>query len=323
MQNAVTMTSNHAHDPIALPEILTMAEALGAGMTADQVRQRVRSGRWSALGSGTYSRTFPAANDLDSFTQHRLLHVKLAVARALKVSGSVIAFGSAAMLHQFPLITGTPKQVELLVPHGAWTGTRTGTRHRAGNLASTEVWQLRAPVTSPLRTWLDIARTHDFADAICSGDAALRSKLFTVEELDTALPRTDIRGGLRVHRASRQLNMLRESALESLSWVKFLDWDVKLPTCQFQVSDRSGRFIARVDFCWEDEMVIGEADGRIKYTSKGSLYEEKLREDRLRELGFEVIRWGWSDAQGPAAMLKHKITTALVRTPYTSRARAI
>ena len=323
MQNAVTMTSSHARDPISLPEIFTMAEALGTGLTADQVRQRVRSGRWTALGSGTYSRTFPAAHDLDPFTRHRQLHVKLAIARALKVSGSVIAFGSAAMLHKIPLITGPPTQVELLVPHGAWTGTRTGTRHRAGDLAPTEIWQLRAPVTSWLRTWLDIARTHNFADAICSGDAALRSKLFTVEELDSALPGANIRGGLRVHRASRQLSMLRESALESLSWVKFVDWDIKLPTCQFQVSDGRGRFVARVDFCWESEMVIGEADGRIKYTSKDSLYHEKLREDRLRELGFEVIRWGWNDAQGTATMLKNKIATALARTQYTSQARAI
>lgn len=313
------MTWDNSNDSISLPEIFTMAEALTAGMTADQVRQRVRSGRWSALGSGIYSRDFPSTNNLDPFIKRRLLHVQLAVARALKISGSVIAFGSAAMLHQLPLVTGPPKQVELLVPHGTWTGTRTGTRYRAGNLQHDEVWQLRAPVTSPLRTWLDIARTHNFADAICCGDAALRSGLFTVAALDTALPSKEIRGSSRVHHASRHLNMLRESALESLSWVRFLDWDMELPTCQFQVSDSGGRLVARVDFCWEDKMVIGEADGRVKYTTKESLYQEKLREDRLRELGFEVIRWSWSDLQEPVAVLKRRISTALTRSHRTLR----
>ena len=319
MLNAVTMTLDNSNDSISLPEIFTMSEAVAAGMTADQVRQRVRSGRWAALGSGTYSRSLPPADDLDPFAQRRNLHVQLAVARALKVSGSVIAFGSAAMLHQLPLVTGTPQNVELLVPPGAWTGTRTGTRYRSGALAPTEISHLPAPVTTPLRTWLDIARSHPFADAICCGDAALHSGLFTVAALDAALPSTDIRGSSRVHRASRHLNMLRESALESLSWVRFLDWDIELPTCQFQVTDRGGRFVARVDFCWEDKMVIGEADGRLKYTNKESLYQEKLREDRLRELGFEVIRWSWSDLLEPAAVLKRRISTALTPSHHTLR----
>jgi hypothetical protein len=63
------------------------------------------------------------------------------------------------------------------------------------------------------------------------------------------------------------------------------------------------------DFEWDD--VFGEFDGYAKYTRDeythgreiGEIvWQEKLREDRLRETGRRVCRWTWDVARSPAAL---------------------
>ena len=51
--------------------------------------------------------------------------------------------------------------------------------------------------------------------------------------------------------------------------------------------------------------MVVEFDGAVKYqTGDGSvLFREKQREDRLRELGFEVVRVIWSELDRPAEVI--------------------
>lgn len=67
----------------------------------------------------------------------------------------------------------------------------------------------------------------------------------------------------------------------------------------------------RVDFCWEEERIIGEFDGRVKYfdsdTLRGRdpravLSDEKDREDALRHAGWRVVRWTWADLDRSALL---------------------
>lgn len=52
----------------------------------------------------------------------------------------------------------------------------------------------------------------------------------------------------------------------------------------------------RGDFLWRDAHTIGWADGAVKYTSRADLMAEKWQVERLENLGFEVVRWGWDEA---------------------------
>lgn len=51
-------------------------------------------------------------------------------------------------------------------------------------------------------------------------------------------------------------------------------------------------------------MVI-EFDGLVKYAGSGAdaLIAEKRREDRLRDLGYEVVRVTWADLAHPAELV--------------------
>jgi hypothetical protein len=76
------------------------------------------------------------------------------------------------------------------------------------------------------------------------------------------------------------------------------------PELQRSFSDARGR-IGYVDFAWPDFRIIGEADGDAKYldaalrgrrTAERVVLDEKIREDRLRALGWTVVRWRWPAA---------------------------
>ena len=83
---------------------------------------------------------------------------------------------------------------------------------------------------------------------------------------------------------------------------------------QFEVRD--GSFTARVDLRLQDHPVVLEFDGLVKYrraaaadgwrSGRDELVAEKVREDRLRALGFSVIRVTWHDLDDPVA-LAHRI----------------
>ena len=84
------------------------------------------------------------------------------------------------------------------------------------------------------------------------------------------------------------------------------------PEPQFRVCDSAGRFVGRCDSGWKDQRVLGEFDGKKKYGELGlqrgqspeyALFEEKQREDRLRDLGWQVVRWVWADLYTPAQLL--------------------
>jgi hypothetical protein len=57
-----------------------------------------------------------------------------------------------------------------------------------------------------------------------------------------------------------------------------------------------------VDFYWPELGVVGEADGRGKYTDD-ALWKEKLRHEALMDRGLVVERWGWSVARRPAVLV--------------------
>ncbi len=212
-----------------------------------------------------------------------------------------MAFESAAICLGYPLVSGTPTEVTLVVPPGAWTGRRAGIHFRSGLVSAPDVVGRGVPVTSPERTWTDLARTASLADALCVGDAALASGAITLHELRRRLDGlVGVRGVRRAYRALGLISGVRESPLESESFAYFVEHRVPLPTCQVTIRSRDGRFLGRVDVLWEEARLVGEADGRMKYGDAEAVYAEKRREDEIRAEGYGFIRWGKADLQTSA-----------------------
>lgn len=99
-------------------------------------------------------------------------------------------------------------------------------------------------------------------------------------------------GLARAERALQLLDGTRETVLESASYAYFVEQRLPRPRMQVTIDDDQG-LVGRVDFLWDElpsgRRVVGESDGAVKYATQGEAYREKLREDRLRAKGYEVV----------------------------------
>ena len=280
-----------------LPVLFSASQALAAGLTRGQIQQRLRSGRWVRLATGSYRRSdwapgFPA----DEHARARLNHAHRAIAAVRRNPGCVIGFQSAAVLHQMPLYSRLPTSVVLIAPPGHWSGGRDGLLIRCAALRPMDVTGGAVPLTTPARTWLDVSRTLTLADGLAAGDGGLRRGVLQLPAVSrTLLGIEGTRGCRKAALAAEHLSGVRETALESGSWAYFVEHRLPLPRMQVEFRGDDGRHVGRVDFYWDEARLVGECDGRMKYTGPDANYQEKRREDGLRELGLGVTRWGWTD----------------------------
>ena len=125
----------------------------------------------------------------------------------------------------------------------------------------------------------------------------LHNKVFSKEELLAELKRNArIKGCVRLERIIRFATDKCESPLETTAWIAIYKAGFVLPQQQVKISIGQGKS-ARVDMYWEfgGRKIILELDGRVKYDDGRVLYDEKIREDKLRVMGYEVIRCVWED----------------------------
>ena len=81
---------------------------------------------------------------------------------------------------------------------------------------------------------------------------------------------------------------------------------VEPPELQWRVTDARG-FVGFGDFWFPEARALGEVDGLTKYldpqfAARGAalkVYEEKVREDRLRACVDRLARWGWTESRDP------------------------
>lgn len=309
------MPALHAPDP-ALPPLFGLATALAAGMTRDQVRQRVRSGKWQRMGRGWYLRR-ETLDEPDPHLASRRLHQLRSVAAARRVPGSTVCGPSAAILHGLPVLE-VPNEVHLIAPPGGWTGHRAGMRLHEWVLPDHHLDVAPLRLTTLPRSWVDLARANGVIGAVVAGDHILRADAATRVDLARAI--AELAGSQLLGHARTALGLLeprRESPLESASGCYFHQHDVPPPQWQVDLFDTDG-FIGRADCTWDGTRLVGEADGRFKYLAPDDLYREKRREDRIRATGRYVIRWGWTDLQ--TDRLAQRILAAL-ENPTRSVAR--
>lgn len=283
-------------------------EALEAGVSAAELRRRRRSGEVIALRKGTYV-------ERAVFEQSTLADVLAVAGPQREIAESAVCLESAAQFHGFDLLGKSPKRLALTRPAGPrrtpWDSD--GLRVLAAALPAEHVVDIGGvQVTSGARTVVDIARRRPFRAAVVVADSALRRGV-TREELEAVL--RDCRGWPGVRRAAEVVRFAdgrAENPLESVGRVMMRNEGLPAPELQVDVYDEDGEFIARVDFLVREHRAIGEADGRRKYTDPQVLWDEKVREDRLRDQGYEMVRFGWDDAlhRGPRTAARFKAAFA-------------
>jgi hypothetical protein len=233
------------------------------------------------------------------------------VAERLVTGRDVVAVRrTAALAHGLPVL-GRPSRLEL----AERKQDRPDHHGTARWITESEVEHLHgAAVTSPARTAVDVARSG-FAAGVVTADAVLRRGTDRAElELAVDVSRR-WPGRLTAQRVAVFADPLAETALESLGRARFEEVLLALGELQVWLGDEGGPF-ARVDHCWREQRTVAEADGALKYTGPPALFEEKRREDRLREAGWEVVRYTWDEV-----LRTPEVAVARVRRAFARAAR--
>ncbi|WP_135141774.1 type IV toxin-antitoxin system AbiEi family antitoxin domain-containing protein [Geodermatophilus sp. DF01_2] len=282
--------------------MLRRSDALADGMSDDELSRMVRRGELARLQRGTYLQD---AATLSGTARHSA--IVAATVAGLRVS-AVVSHVSAAVLHGLPLWNVRLDRVHVIrQPPANGSGTRRVHLHVA-RLSDEEVTVVAGvAVTDLTRTTVDVARSLPFEQAVVIADAALATEKRTREQLRACLSGMGAIPGAR--RAAHVVSFAdgrSESVGESRSRVLMRRLGLPAPDLQVRLRRPDGTEIARCDFGWRDHRTVAEFDGRVKYgrllrpgqAPGDAVFEEKIREDALRDGGWKVARWTWGDLDG-------------------------
>lgn len=293
--------------------LFTAAQALEAGIDHDEIRRYLGRGDWLRVRRGIYCEvaTMPA----DPMAAH-ILHVRAAMLR-LKPPVAVSHL-SAAAFDGIDLLDPDFSILQVTRPNIGSSRTDAGIHHHAASLRAKDVKRASGLVlTTASRTVIDLAREATFEQGVVAAEHALNQGLVTPEGLlEVHTFCLDWPGSRNAGRVIQFASEKSESPGESLARVAFEAVGLPAPEQQVKFYDRRGQ-IGVVDFFWDEQATVGEFDGRLKYAGQPNadvLYAEKRREDRLRALGLEVVRFGYHEVRGGRAELRRAVLDAFARS---------
>lgn len=298
---------------LAADGLFTAADAIACGYDRQSLSRLVKRGEVVRIGRGAYAGH--ADNASASPEQRHRLATRAVVGR---FAGRVAASHySALTLWQLPVWRATLDRVHVV---------RTG-EGRGRSTSSVQVhcaYGQDAHVTvggtvcvRPALAVLGTAMVCGVEAGVIAADAALAAGLMSGCELEGWLQRLTHHPSVRDARLVVDLADERsESPGESRTRMLLRSLALGPVVPQVEIRDADNRLVARVDFLYKAQRTIVEFDGVIKYAGadgRQALIAEKRREDRLRDLGYQVVRVTWAELERPVT-LQRRIQAAFART---------
>jgi len=301
------------------------SQALDCGYKDAEITALLRAKDWVAIRRGAYALR-SLVESLDDAGRH-VLTVRAIVAR---LEGLVVVTHSSALA-----VRGVPLWgVDLRTVHVHREPGRTGRTdahvvHHVGPLSDAEIIKVDGLlVSTPERSVLDAARILPFEAAVVLADGAKRQLTFDDARAKETLERQrDWAGSRSASRVLAFADGAAETVGESRSRVLLARIGIPKPTLQKVFRQRDGTVYARSDFYIEEFRTAGEFDGKKKYgralyeksgrvedVDLGEvLWQEKRREDAIRDDGNEMVRWVWSELDGRDQVVRGRFLAAFDR----------
>lgn len=281
--------------------VLSRDQALEAGLSARAIDWRLASGRWRALHTGVYvPRPVPSS-----------WHQRMMAAVLCGGPNALASHRSATALRRLDGVEAG--MVEISVKAGRKIDGTIVHRRAPHDDPPVEVVS-GIPATGIERTLLDLATIVLPKRAGLALDDALRRRLTTLEEIRGMLLRIRPRAGTRRLRelveARDELDEKLESRLESELLRLLREGGLPRPRSQHRVIDGED-FVARLDFAYPSYRLGIEADGYRWHGSPERWRRDLRRENRLKLLGWTILRFSWDDVHSRPESVAAQIRTAL------------
>lgn len=301
----------------ALKGVFSTADARAAGVNANDLRALVRAGTAVRVAPRAYvlGRAHAAATMPEEL--HRL--ETLAVLRSFdnRVAAS---HHSALALHRLPFWRVNTDEIHVCRRTGRSSRVR-GRLHIHESVTASPLMtsQLSGELTtSPALAVIGTAMANGVEAGVVAMDAALHAAKTSEDELTVMLSRMRLTPGIT---SARQALSLADARAESPGETRTRLILTSIPGSpevlpQFEVRTPGGELVGRADFRVGTKVLV-EFDGRAKYGMDGrrredDLWAEKLREDRLRALGYVVVRLVWADLDRPRAVIQRVLAALRV-----------
>lgn len=291
--------------------VVTLGQALRAGLTLPEVRRLCRAGRWRALARGCY------LVDADGYGD---------VPRRAQIRATVQSFGpyASAVLDTAGELHGIAGLRRTEMIHVSVPGSLS--RRKRHTHPQVVVHQLLVPpqalctvngirATDVLHTVADVILRTERYSAVCVLDSALNQGLLTSSQFAAIPALIHGRRGARSARAHiEEADGRAESPLETRVRLRCTDGNVAPDSLQHVVRDQAGRVLGIGDMAWLRFMLLAEADGRGPHSTPEAVYADRRRQNRLVAAGWTLARFTWQDTLHPD-YIPHVIRSLLTRGP--------
>lgn len=260
--------------------LVTRRQALDAGVAGKALTELVRRGVLVRIARGVYA-----------------VGPREADPRATAVGmAAVLSFESAAAWFGVDL-PAPLAEVRVMAPRnrGRRADAVPGVRLHRADLRPGEVWVVRGcPVTSPLRTALDLARHLPLEHGVAVVDAFMRAALLTAAEFAEGAHRAAGPGRRRIQLVAVLVDAKSGSILESLTRVLLWRHGLRPTHTQHLFRDATG-WSGRLDFAWPHLRVALECDGYEFHAAREPFQRDRRRWSALSRSGWHAAVVTWFD----------------------------
>lgn len=174
-------------------------------------------------------------------------------------------------------------------------------------------------ITSPARTWWDLATTLAPADLLAVTDQILRTWCSPWRLQEMLGRHVGERGAVRARRALRHGDPRAESRMESVTRWLLIEAGLPTPELQYAIRDQDGYAVARLDLAYPRLRIAIEFDGAV-HRQADVFARDLRRQNMLVNDGWTVLRFSGADVLGRPDSVVAQVSAAWEKAYLSSLA---